>query len=285
MSVEVKVTVVVVGAVEVFELVLLLELDGAVDATLESVSVEEAVVLLGALLAVFVEEEDEGLADTVVVEEEDGDDVFELVLLFELVGVVDATLESVSVEEVDVLLGALLAVFVEEEDEGLADAVVVGEVEDLVLVEETAATSEPLVEEVDVLLGVLLAVFVEEEDEGLVDAVVVEEDGDDVFELVLLVFAEETSFFKDAWSDLYSLTFFAISLTRATLSVTSFLISDRIVLMVAISFFKSAFSVLMVFLSAVISALLSSLSFMFDFRSASSFFRLSRILSALLIAR
>ena len=179
MSVEVEVTVVVVGAVEVFELVLLLELDGAVDATLESVSVEE----------------------------------------------------------------------------------------------------------VDVLLGALLAVFVEEEDEGLVDAVVVEEDGDDVFELVLLVFAEETSFFKDAWSDLYSLTFFAISLTRATLSVTSFLISDRIVLMVAISFFKSAFSVLMVFLSAVISALLSSLSFMFDFRSASSFFRLSRILSALLIAR
>ena len=149
MSVEVEVTVVVVGAVEVFELVLLLELDGAVDATLESVSVEEVDVLLGALLAVFVEE-DEGLVEAVVVEE-DGDDVFELVLLFELVGAVDATLESVSVEEAVVLLGALLAVFVEEEDEGLADAVVVGE-----------------------------------------------EDGDDVFELVLLVFADETSFFKDA---------------------------------------------------------------------------------------
>ena len=137
MSVAVEVTVVVVGAVEVFELVLLLELDGAVDATLESVSVEEADALLGALLAVFVEEEDEGLADAVVVGEEDGDDVFELVLLFELVGAVDATLESVSVEEADVLLGVLLAVFVEEDEEA-------------------------------------------------------------VFELVLLVFAEETSFFKDA---------------------------------------------------------------------------------------
>ena len=193
MSVAVEVTVVVVGAVEVFELVLLLELDGAVDATLESVSVEEVDVLLGALLAVFVEEEDEGLADAVVVEE-DGDDVFELVLLFELVGVVDATLESVSVEEVDVLLGALLAVFVEEEDEGLVDAVVVEEdgddVFELVLLFELVgavdATLESVsVEEADVLLGVLLAVFVEEDEEA-------------VFELVLLVFADETSFFKDA---------------------------------------------------------------------------------------
>ena len=131
MSVEVEVTVVVVGAVEVFELVLLLELDGAVDATLESVSVEEVDVLLGALLAVFVEDEDEGLADAVVVEE-DGDDVFELVLLFELVGAVDATLESVSVEEADVLLGVLLAVFVEEDEEAVFELVL------LVFADETS---------------------------------------------------------------------------------------------------------------------------------------------------
>ena len=131
MSVAVEVTVVVVGAVEVFELVLLLELDGAVDATLESVSVEEVDVLLGALLAVFVEDEDEGLADAVVVEE-DGDDVFELVLLFELVGAVDATLESVSVEEADVLLGVLLAVFVEEDEEAVFELVL------LVFADETS---------------------------------------------------------------------------------------------------------------------------------------------------
>ena len=131
MSVAVEVTVVVVGAVEVFALVLLLELDGAVDATLESVSVEEVDVLLGALLAVFVEDEDEGLADAVVVEE-DGDDVFELVLLFELVGAVDATLESVSVEEADVLLGVLLAVFVEEDEEAVFELVL------LVFADETS---------------------------------------------------------------------------------------------------------------------------------------------------
>ena len=197
MSVAVEVTVVVVGAVEVFELVLLLELDGAVDATLESVSVEEVDVLLGALLAVFVEEEDEGLADAVVVGE-----VEDLVLVEETA----ATSEPL-VEEVDVLLGALLAVFVEE-DEGLVEAVVVEEdgddVFELVLLFELVgavdATLESVpVEEADALLGALLAVFVEEEDEGLADAVVVgEEDGDDVFELVLLVFADETSFFKDA---------------------------------------------------------------------------------------
>ncbi len=184
MSVAVEVTVVVVGAVEVFELVLLLELDGAVDATLESVSVEEVDVLLGALLAVFVEDEDEGLADAVVVGE-----VEDLVLVEETA----ATSEPL-VEEVDVLLGVLLAVFVEDEDEGLADAVVVEEdgddVFELVLLFELVgavdATLESVsVEEADVLLGVLLAVFVEEDEEA-------------VFELVLLVFADETSFFKDA---------------------------------------------------------------------------------------
>ena len=129
-------------------------------------------------------------------------------------GVLEAVVVGAGVDAERELV--LLAVLVDPD--GVLEAVVVGTGED------------------EVLLPVLLAVLVDPD--GVLEAVVVGVEEDDV-----------VTFLSAARSDLYAFSLLVMSFFKAVLSPTSFLISDFSDATIFCSFFRSAVTVLMVFLS------------------------------------
>ena len=177
-------------------------------------------------------------------------------LLFPLEAVVVGDDEDVESSPFAVL-PVLLAVLVDPD--GVLEAVVVGADEDV--------ESSPFA-----VLPVLLAVLVDPEDlsgelsTGILEAVVVGAevdaerglvlltvlvDPDGVLEAVVVGVEEDdvVTFLSAARSDLYAFSLLVMSFFKAVLSPTSFLISDFSDATIFCSFFRSAVTVLMVFLS------------------------------------